>query len=202
MLVIPLLYWADALSFGAARGRVRAGRVRRAVLRGAEGDRARAARRGRALVGRANALFQGANRMTLLLGPVIGGVLIAVLSAPAVLVVDAATYVVAVALVAARSSRTAPMPTRTRAGGRCGLRFIVREPLLRVWWPSFAVGDAAWAAFFVAVPVLVVTALRRRPARRRLAARVVRGRRGARERGRVPVAARQRCDGLTVSRRA
>ena len=38
-----------------------------------------------------------------------------------------------------------------------GLRFIAREPLLRVWNLTFAIGDAAWTAFFVAIPVLVVT---------------------------------------------
>ena len=35
-----------------------------------------------ALVGRANALFQGATRITMLLGPVLGGILISVVSAP------------------------------------------------------------------------------------------------------------------------
>jgi predicted MFS family arabinose efflux permease len=39
---------------------------------------------------------------------------------------------------------------------RAGLRFLARDPLLRVWWPSFALGDAAWTAFFVTVPVLVL----------------------------------------------
>ena len=48
MLVIPVLHWAETLSFGAVRrGRIRAWRARRAVLHGAAGDRARAARRGR-----------------------------------------------------------------------------------------------------------------------------------------------------------
>ena len=32
----------------------------------------------------------------------------------------------------------------------------MREPLLRIWTPVFAIGDAAWTAFFVSVPVLVV----------------------------------------------
>ena len=49
-----------------------------------------------ALVGQASALFQGATRITMLLGPVLGGVLIAAVSAPWALVVDAATYLVSV----------------------------------------------------------------------------------------------------------
>ena len=37
-----------------------------------------------------------------------------------------------------------------------GLRFLVHEPLLRIWIPLFVAGDAAWTAFFAAVPVLVI----------------------------------------------
>jgi predicted MFS family arabinose efflux permease len=37
-----------------------------------------------------------------------------------------------------------------------GLRFLRRDPLLRVWIPLFVIGDAAWQAFFAAVPVLTV----------------------------------------------
>ena len=51
--------------------------------------------------------------------------------------------------------RAAP-PTEEDVGVRRGLRFLVREPLLRLWVPIFAVGDTAWTAFFVSIPVLVV----------------------------------------------
>jgi predicted MFS family arabinose efflux permease len=40
---------------------------------------------------------------------------------------------------------------------RAGFRFIAQDRLLRVWWPAFALGDAAWTAFFISVPVLVLT---------------------------------------------
>ena len=53
--------------------------------------------------------------------------------------------------------RPAPLPpTDEDVGARRGLRFLVREPLLRLWIPLFALGDTAWTAFFVSVPVLVV----------------------------------------------
>jgi predicted MFS family arabinose efflux permease len=85
-------------------------------------------------------------------------VLIASLSAPAVLVVDAATYAVAVVLIAGFVPRRRPaVADEEESGVREGLRFLRRERLLRVWLPLFALGDAAWAAFFVAVPVLVVS---------------------------------------------
>jgi predicted MFS family arabinose efflux permease len=108
-------------------------------------------------VSEANALFQGATRVTMLLGPVAGGVLISVLDAPTVLVVDAVTYVVAVALIAAFVPQRAPVAQEGEDRGvRAGIRFLVREPLLRVWTVVFAIGDAAWVAFFATVPVLVV----------------------------------------------
>ena len=39
---------------------------------------------------------------------------------------------------------------------KAAVRFLIREPLLRIWGPALAIGDTAWTAFFVAVPVLVV----------------------------------------------
>ena len=111
-----------------------------------------------ALLGRANALFQGATRSTMLLGPVLGGVLIAAVSSPWVLVADACTYVVAVVILVLFVPRPAPQPaTDEDVGVRRGVRFLAREPLLRLWTPLFALGDTAWTAFFVSVPVIVVT---------------------------------------------
>jgi predicted MFS family arabinose efflux permease len=110
-----------------------------------------------ALVGQANALFQGATRITMLLGPVLGGVLIAAVSAPWALVVDAATYLVSATILLTLVPRPkAAPPTEEDVGVRRGLRFLVREPLLRLWVPIFALGDTAWTAFFVSIPVLVV----------------------------------------------
>ena len=158
MLLVPVLHWAGQLSFGALL----------AVAFGLGGLTAPyfAAQRvivpellgeDESIVGRASALFQGATRLTMLLGPVIGGVLIAVLSAPSVLLVDAATYVVAAVLVRGFVPRPQPLPASDEDTGVArGLRFLAREPLLRVWTPVFAIGDAAWTAFFVSVPVLVV----------------------------------------------
>ena len=106
----------------------------------------------------ANALFQGAIRTTLLLGPPLGGVLIGLIGAANVLVVDAATYLVSFALVApVRPDREPRRRRRSGSGGLlAGLKFLVREPLLRVWIPLFVAGDAAWQAFFIAVPVLTI----------------------------------------------
>ena len=108
-------------------------------------------------VSQANALAQAATRATMLLGPPLAGVLIGVFDAANVLVIDAATYVVSFLLVAlfVPGSEVTPEAEESR-GILAGLRFLAREPLLRVWIPLFVAGDAAWQAFFATVPVLTV----------------------------------------------
>jgi MFS family permease len=159
MLLFPVLHWTGGLTFAAL--------LALAFVLGALSAPYFAAQKlivpellgeDERRVSEANALFQGATRATLLLGPVAGGVLIAALDAPIVLVVDALTYVVAVALVAGFVPQRPPVAEEEGDRGiRAGLRFLLREPLLRVWNPAFAIGDAAWIAFFATVPVLVVT---------------------------------------------
>jgi predicted MFS family arabinose efflux permease len=158
MLLVPLLHWTGHLSLGAL--------LVLALALGTFGAPYFAAQRmivpellgeDESIVTHANALFQGAIRVTMLLGPPIGGVLIGVLGAPSVLIVDAATYVVSFTLVVLFVPRRAPLPVQEDSRGLLsGVRFLLREPLLRVWTPLFVAGDAAWQAFFAAVPVLVV----------------------------------------------
>ena len=158
MLVVPLLHWTGGLSFGAllaiaaALGALSAPyfAAQKVIVPELLGE-------DEALVSRANALFQGATRATMLLGPVAGGVLIAFLSAPVVLAVDAATYAVSAVILKLFVPRPRQLPAGDEdTGVRRGLRFLAREPLLRIWTPVFAFGDAAWTAFFISVPVLVV----------------------------------------------
>jgi predicted MFS family arabinose efflux permease len=160
MLLVPVLHWTGHLTIGAL--------ILLAALLGAlaapyftaqtvivpeligEDEQA---------MSQANALFQGAIRTTLLLGAPIGGVLIGVIGAANVLVIDGLTYLVSFTLVAVfvPKREKAPEAEEESSGGVFeGLRFLIREPLLRVWIPLFVAGDAAWQAFFVAVPVLTV----------------------------------------------
>jgi MFS family permease len=159
MLVIPLGHWAGALSFGLITSvafavgaftgpHFAAQRVIVPELLGED----------EGIVSQASALFQGANRVTLLLGPPLAGVLIGFIGAPAVLVVDAATYAVSVFLLAVFVPATKPVPqTDEDRGFRAGLRWAGRDPLFRAWRISFIVGDMAWQAIFISLPVLVVT---------------------------------------------
>ena len=158
MLLVPVLHWTGHLHYAAL--------LLLALLLGVVGAPYFTAQKvilpellgeDETIMSQANALFQGAIRATMLLGPPIGGVLIGVLDAASVLVVDASTYVVAFALVIlfVPGRAVAPVTDDTR-GILAGLRFLIREPLLRTWIPLFVVGDAAWQAFFAAVPVLTV----------------------------------------------
>jgi MFS family permease len=165
MAVIPLLHFAGALSFppllvvafllGCLSAPYFA--AQRLILPELLGEDER-------LVSEVSALFQAANRTTILLGPVLGGVLIGVLGAAEVLLVDA--YLVAVVIVAAfvPATRRAQAEGEERRGVMDGLRFLLGDRLFRVWWPSFAIGDAAWTAFFITVPVLVLARFGDRPA--------------------------------------
>jgi MFS family permease len=158
MLVIPVLHWTVGVSFalllavafalGAfAAPHFAAEKVIVPELIGEDEQR----------VGEANALFQGANRATILVGPALAGILIGLIGAAPVLVIDAATYVVALGLVAIFvPSRPPVQQDEEHRSVRAGLRFIKGDRLLRVWWPTFALGDAAWTAFFISVPVLVL----------------------------------------------
>lgn len=158
MLVIPVLHWTAGVSFplllsvafalGAfAAPYFAAQKVVVPELLGEDEQR----------VSEANALFQAATRTTMLLGPALAGVLIGVIGATSVLVVDAGTYVVSLFLVATFVPQRPPVQQEAEDRSiKRGIRFILGDPLLRVWSPIFALGDAAWNAFFIAVPVLVL----------------------------------------------
>jgi MFS family permease len=158
MLLIPVLHWTGGLSFGVL--------VAVAAALGALSSPYFAAQRiivpellgeDEKVVQHANALFQGAVRTTMLLGPPIAGVLIAAFNASLVLVIDAATYLVSFLLVAVFVPQRPVEPVAAESRGLLsGLRYLVHEPLLRVWWGVITVGDMAWQMFFAAIPVLVV----------------------------------------------
>jgi MFS family permease len=160
MLLVPVLHWTEHLSLPPL--------VLLALLLGVLGAPYFTAQKvivpellgeEEATISQANALFQVAIRTTMLLGPPIGGVLIGVMGAANVLVVDAATYVVSFLLVSFFVPKRRAVTDEVEEDARgvlAGLKFLVREPLLRVWTVLFVAGDAAWQAFFAAVPVLTV----------------------------------------------
>ncbi|HZB22209.1 MAG TPA: MFS transporter, partial [Gaiellaceae bacterium] len=155
--VIPILHWADALSFPLLLMLVAAISAlitpsfssKAALLPDLVGD-------DETRLTEANALLQGAGRITLLLGPPLGGALIAVIGATSVLLIDAVSFVVAFMLVATLvRGRWEPEPHEDR-GLAAGIRFILRDRLLRTWGTVVVISDALWLGLFAALPVLVI----------------------------------------------
>ena len=84
-------------------------------------------------VAQANAVLEGAQRATSLLGPATAGVLIATFGAPSVLYIDAATFFVSFVLLALFVPSRPPLqPTEESGGVLAGIRFLLHDRLLRV----------------------------------------------------------------------
>jgi MFS family permease len=160
VLSVPLLHWAGLLSFPLLLVIAFAFGVfwapyfaaQRAALPELLGE-------DEALVSEANAFLQAAQRATLLLGPVLAGALIGALGAPAVLVVDAATFLfafVAIALFVPAPEHPVDIEEAER-GVLAGVRYVLRDPFLRQWAVILAIGDAAWQALFAALPFYAFT---------------------------------------------
>ncbi|MDP9223938.1 MAG: MFS transporter [Actinomycetota bacterium] len=169
MLSIPLLHAAGLLSFwllvliAAAEGAMGApyGAAQRVAIPELLGE-------SEAAVGRANALFQGANRITTLAGPPLAGVLISIIGATNVLVIDALTYAVAFGLVLVfvprRPATAVTVEDSEDARGLWrGIRYIASDPILRLWAIGLVVVDGCFQVVFLGLPVLVVAHYGRDP---------------------------------------
>jgi MFS family permease len=117
-------------------------------------------------VTRANALLGAANRLPLVLGPAIGGVLIAVTGAADVLAADAATYAVsALLLVFLVPEARHEIGEPAESGGLlAGARCLARGGVLRPLTVANAGFELAMQALFLSLPILVFTAYDRRAA--------------------------------------
>jgi MFS family permease len=84
-------------------------------------------------VGQANAVVEGTQRATSLLGPSVAGVLIAVIGATNVLYLDAASYAISFLILVTLVPRRPPIGESEDAHGLlAGIRFLFRDPLLRI----------------------------------------------------------------------
>ncbi len=85
------------------------------------------------VVAQANAVFEGVLRSTGLLGPVVAGVLISLIGAPAVLYVDAASFLVAFTMLWLFVPQRPPRPATDESRGvLAGVHFIRRDRLLAI----------------------------------------------------------------------
>ncbi|HEX3453397.1 MAG TPA: MFS transporter [Gaiellaceae bacterium] len=156
MMLVPLLHWAGGLSFGVLLVVVFVLGVftapyfaaQRTIIPEIYGDDA-------TVVGKVSAVFGGAQQLTLILGPALGGILVAAIGAPAVLVVDAATYLVAFVLVLAFVHGGKPVPAdESSRGVLAGVRFLARDRVLGPMTLTLIILDAAASAIFTSLPAL------------------------------------------------
>ena len=156
MVAIPLLHSAGMLSFGLllvlvfALGTFIAPyfSAQRLVLPELVGEDP-------ATLTKANAVVETGSRLTILLGPVFAGLLIASIGAANVLYVDAATYAVSFVLLLLFVPNRPPLPAED--GGRgvlAGLRFMFQDSLLRPMLLTIVFLHMFAQSIIVALPVL------------------------------------------------
>jgi MFS family permease len=154
---IPALHAAGALPFGVLLALVAASgvflapyfSVQRSVVPELIGEE-------HGDVAEATAFFQAANRLTIFLGPPLAGILIGLVGTADVLYVDAATYLVSFVLVGLFVHPPEVATGGAPIGVLDGVRFLMRDKLLRIWTPAFTLIDVCWNLLFVSMPVLVV----------------------------------------------
>jgi MFS family permease len=106
-------------------------------------------------VGQANAFVEGGSRLASLAGPATAGVLIATLSATAVIYIDAATYVVSFLLVKLFVPQRPSLPGPDESGGvLAGLQYVVRDRMLGPLIASVIVANMAGPAMSAGLTVL------------------------------------------------
>jgi MFS family permease len=156
MASVPILYTAGHLSFGVLLVLVFVLGVfiapyfsaQRIVLPELVGE-------DQATLTQANAVVEAGSRLTILLGPVCAGLLIAWVGAADVLYFDAASYAVSFLLLLAFVPRRPPLPAPDDGRGLlAGLRFVVRDPLLRPMLLTIVFLQMFAQAIFVSLPVL------------------------------------------------
>jgi MFS family permease len=110
-------------------------------------------------VTRGNVVMGAANRLPLVLGPALGGALIAAVGPAEVLLADAATYAVSAVLLLALVPERAAEGAAPADGGDvwAGARSLARSAVLRPLTLANAGIELAMQALFLAIPILVFT---------------------------------------------
>jgi MFS family permease len=109
-----------------------------------------------ALLSRATATLQTATRLSVLIGPLLSGVLIAALGAPWVLVLDAASFVASAVLLRLYLPRTEPVKAGRPSLGT-GARMLLSDRLVGSWTLGLMIGELAWQSLFALLPVIALT---------------------------------------------
>jgi MFS family permease len=107
---------------------------------------------------RVSGLFGSVNETASFVGPALGGVLVAIFGPPTVLLVDAASYLVAFTLVAlAVPGLATPPAAEEDTGVLAGVRYLVRDRPLWRRILAVSVQGIGWTAMIATLPVLALT---------------------------------------------
>jgi MFS family permease len=165
IVLVPVLHWTGHLSFGGLVAIVFLIGVftapyissQRVIVPELFGDDEKA-------VAKASGLFSGANQLPIVIGPAIAGVLIALFGAPALLVVDGATFLFAfvVVLTLVKAGRRLPVDEEHRSI-LAGVHYLMKDRLLGPMSLTLVLLDGASGAIAVAVPLLAFTRYHRDP---------------------------------------
>ena len=156
--LIPLLHWLDLLSFPlivviaavTASFAIHSFAAKTSLVPELVGEDER-------VLSEANALLQGAQRITLFLGPALAGVLIAAIGAANVLLLDGLSFALGFLIVLTLVPSVGRIEQDEESRGlAAGFRFLARDRLLRPWTIAVIVGDVGWLVLFAAMPVLVI----------------------------------------------
>src|SRR4051812_2860900 len=163
--LIPVLYWTDNLPFAALIALVFVLGIftapymtsQRQIIPEIFGD-------DETLVSKASGAFGAATQLPLVIGPAIAGVLIASIGTAPLLVVDAATFLVAFVVVLLFVRGGEPVAQDEDSEGMlAGVRYLKRDRLLGPATLTLIVLDGAANALTVAVPLLAYTRYDRDP---------------------------------------
>jgi MFS family permease len=157
MSLIPILHWTGHLTFPALLGITFATGCflapyyasSRLILPEVVGEDEQ-------LVAQGSAYVQSVNQLTQLGGPILGGLLIAWISAPSVLLVDACTYLFSFVVIAGfvRAGGRA-QPDDSARGVFAGVKFLARDRLLGPTMAAAAVLNFVAQGLVATLPVLV-----------------------------------------------
>ena len=161
--LVPLLHFTGALSFPLLVGLAFLAGVPWAAHAGAQGALVpELLGEDAGSIARAAALLQTLSRVAYFAGPALGGALLAAFGAPAVLLLDAGTFVLSLLLIAAFVP-AAPPRAAPPAGVAGGWRFIRRDAWMRPVTGAQSLSQAAYMAMTAAIPVLAFASSGRDP---------------------------------------
>ncbi|MFF5146381.1 MFS transporter [Streptomyces sp. NPDC013157] len=108
------------------------------------------------LLSRATAALQGAMRLSMMLGPPLAGVLVALFGPVPVILADAASFALSLLVLRRFLPPAVPSPPPPSRLGTAGVRALLADPLTATWSLALVCSEFAWQGLFAALPVVAL----------------------------------------------